>query len=308
MVRIYFLFFFYILSTAVTNAQAVSFGVEKQSADFLSDGTRIHAEIYRPKSNDANEKFPVVIMSHGWGGTADLLSDTAHEISQAGFIVIVIDYRGWGKSDSRLIQIKSKNGKYTSTREMREVVDPLDQAEDIFSTINWASSDSQFDKQNIGLWGTSFSGGLVVYVASRDKRVKALVSQVGAMGWGEHIEKFSREWNSKGAQRARGEIDYPQPGVKEVGNLKGGIIWEKLSRFNPIQDSANLKNTAALFIVAKNEELFRNEDHSLAAYNKIDSEKEYLVIPNIKHYDIYSGTTRKLASKAAINWFEKYLK
>jgi len=282
--------------------------IEKKTTDIMSDGTRIHADIYRPKVADQTLKFPAVILSHGWGGTANLLSDTATEIAQGGFVVVVIDYRGWGRSDSRLVQVKNKDGKLSKTRELREVVDPLDQAEDIFSAINWVTSDPQVEPSSIGLWGTSFSGGLTVYVAARDKRVKAIVSQVGSMGWGPYTDRFVREWNSKGGQRARGEIEYPQPGVKEVGSLRGGMVWEKLARFRPYEDADQLRNVAALFIVAKNEELFRNEDHSLAVFNKLSGVKDYLEIPNIKHYDIYSGAVRKTATKAATNWFEKNLK
>jgi fermentation-respiration switch protein FrsA (DUF1100 family) len=86
------------------------------------------------------------------------------------------------------------------------------------------------------------------------------------------------------------------------------MVWEKLARFRPYEDADQLKNVAALFVVAKNEELFRNQDHSLAVFNKLSGVKEYLEIPNIKHYDIYSGPARKTATKAAINWFEKNLK
>jgi dienelactone hydrolase len=282
--------------------------IEKKTADIMSDGTRIHADIYRPKVGDQALKYPAIIMSHGWGGTANLLSETAADIAQGGFVVVVIDYRGWGRSDSRTIQVKNKDNKFGKTRELREVVDPLAQAEDIFSAINWAASDPQVEPSNIGLWGTSFSGGLTVYVAARDKRVKAIVSQVGSMGWGPYTDRYVREWNTKGGQRARGEIDYPQPGAKEVGSLIGGMVWEKLARFRPYEDADQLKNVAALFVVAKNEELFRNEDHSLAVFNKLSGAKEYLEIPNIKHYDIYSGPARKTATKAAINWFEKNLK
>jgi dienelactone hydrolase len=281
--------------------------IERFSADILSDGTRIYADVYKPKPADTSTKFPAVIMSHGWGGTANLLTDTARDIAKSGFVVVVIDYRGWGKSDARIVQFKTKDGKFKS-RELREVVDPINQAEDILNTINWVSSEPSVDATKIGLWGTSFSGGLVVYVAARDARVKAFVSQVGAMGWGLYGDRFVHSWNEKGNQRSRGEIDFPMPGVKEQGNLRGGMVWEKLSRFKPLDDASSISNVASLFIVAKKEELFNNAEHSWLAYNKIAGNKEYLEIPNITHYEIYTGQGRQIASKAAIEWFEKFLK
>lgn len=303
---VFFLNFCLLLAPGFCHAESVD--VQKQSADILSDGTRISADVYRPKVADQARRFPAIIMSHGWGGVASHLAETASDIARAGFVVVVIDYRGWGKSDARLIQVKDKDGKFSKTRELREVVDPLDQAEDIFSAINWVASDTQVDSSKIGLWGTSFSGGLAVYVAARDKRVKALVSQVASMGWGSNYTSFANDWYSKGGQRARGRLDHPPPSLKEIGELRGGMIWEKLVRFRPIEDADTIKNAAALFIVAQNEELLNNKDHSLAAYNKITAAKEYVELPNIKHYDIYTGSARKTATKAAIAWYDKHLK
>ena len=287
---------------------ADNFEIQKQTADIVSDGIRLGADVYRPKSSDQNQKFPAIIMSNGWGGLASHLTETASDIARAGYVVVVIDYKGWGNSDARLIQVKDKDGKYTKTRELREIVDPIDQAEDIFNTINWTASDKQVDASNLALWGTSLSGGLVVYVAARDRRIKALVSQVGGMGWGPNYDTYLNDWNSKGAQRSRGRIEYPLPGITEIGSLKGAMIWEKFARFRPIEDADKIKNAAALFIVAQNEELMDNKDNSLAAFNKVQTSKDYIEIPNIKHYDIYSASTRKSVTKIEIDWYDKYLK
>ena len=128
------------------------------------------------------------------------------------------------------------------------------------------------------------------------------------MGWGPNYDTYLNDWNSKGAQRSRGRIEYPLPGIIEVGNLKGAMIWEKFARFRPIEDADKIKNAAALFIVAQNEELMDNKDNSLAAFNKVQTSKDYIEIPNIKHYDIYSSSTRKNVTKIEIDWYDKYLK
>src|SRR5262249_42446409 len=132
------------------------------------------------------KKLPTIIMSHGWGGLAEHLRPTAIAFAKAGYLVIAFDYRGWGKSDSRLIlagpKSRDKDGKLVAeVKEVREVVDPIDQTADIMNAIHWAVGDEQCDPERIGLWGSSYSGGHVVYVAARDPRVKAFVSQVGAM-------------------------------------------------------------------------------------------------------------------------------
>jgi len=59
------------------------------------------AEVFSPKG--ANEKLPTILMSHGWGGTAEALRPDAVVFARAGFLVVTFDYRGWGNSDARLI-------------------------------------------------------------------------------------------------------------------------------------------------------------------------------------------------------------
>ena len=143
------------------------------------------AEVFAPK-DPKGEKLPTIVMSHGWGGTAAMLRPDAVAFARAGYLVVTFDYRGWGKSDSRLILAgkppEKKDGKLVAeVKEVREVVDPIDQTTDILNAIHWVAGEKQCDPERIGLWGSSYSGGHVVYVAARDPRVKAFVSQVGAM-------------------------------------------------------------------------------------------------------------------------------
>ena len=49
------------------------------------------------------------------------------------------------------------------------------------NAIHWVAGEPQCDPAHIGLWGSSYSGGHVVYAAARDPRVKATVSQVPAL-------------------------------------------------------------------------------------------------------------------------------
>ena len=141
---------------------------------------------------------------------------------------------------------------------------------------------------SVGLWGTSFSGGLVVYVAARDPRVRALVSQVGYMGQSvasTPASALEKSYNDA-TRRARGELGYPPPGVREIGHLTGAPIREKFLLYAPVDDVARLRNCAMLFIAAEREELFDNRQHPLLAYERATDPKKYVVIPNIAHYGI----------------------
>jgi pimeloyl-ACP methyl ester carboxylesterase len=72
-----------------------------RAADIISEGTRMAAEVFSPKK--ATARLPTIVMSHGWGGTAEHLRPDGVAFAQAGFLVVTFDYRGWGNSDARLI-------------------------------------------------------------------------------------------------------------------------------------------------------------------------------------------------------------
>ncbi len=289
--------------------------IEQRTANIMSEGVRMHADIYHPKS-PAGKALPTIIMSHGWGGTASLLRTQAMDFAAAGYFVIAFDYRGWGNSDSRVILTKAAPSEKTGQRfvaevkEVREVVDPLDQGQDILNVVHWAAGETMVDQNRIGLWGTSFSGGLVAYVAARDARVRAFVSQVGFFGRsklsGTQDDRRMRAF-TEGTKRARGELPYPAPRAREVGNLQGGPIREKFLHYDPIDDMAKIKHCAALFIAAENEELFDNKDNPELAYQRAAEPKQYVVIPNIAHYGVYSQA-RVEVTKLAVEWLDRYLK
>ena len=118
-----------------------------READVMSEGTRIAAEVFTPKE-PAEGKLPTIVMSHGWGGTAKGLRPDAVAFAQAGFLVVTIDYRGWGNSDSRLIlageKPKEVDGKLVAeVKEVREVVDPIDQTTDILNAIHWLQGEKR---------------------------------------------------------------------------------------------------------------------------------------------------------------------
>lgn len=283
-----------------------------RTADIRSEGTRMAAEVFAPQK-PATDRLPTIVMSHGWGGTAAHLRSTAVAFAQAGYLVVVIDYRGWGNSDSRLIQTDKKpekqDGKLIAeVIEVREVVDPIDQTTDLMNAIHWAAGEKQCDPDRIGIWGSSFSGGHVVYVAARDPRVKAFVSQVGAMDarWTIANPAVRNHTFSQGSARAHGTIGYPEPGAK-FNNMTGQPIWEKLMQYAPIEDIGRCKSCAKLFIIAENEELFDNKEHAILAHERATGVKKLVSIPGIKHYGIYNEA-RERAQREAIDWFDEHLK
>ncbi|PZS17644.1 MAG: alpha/beta hydrolase [Pseudonocardiales bacterium] len=109
---------------------------------------------------------PCVVMAHGFGCTRDGgLLPFAERFAAAGAEVIVFDYRGYGTSDGA----------------PRQDVNHRRHRQDYQSAIGVARALPGVDPARIVLWGTSYSGGHVVAVAARDRRVAAVISQGAAM-------------------------------------------------------------------------------------------------------------------------------
>jgi hypothetical protein len=284
-----------------------------RKATIISEGSRMAAEVFTLKGNE-DKALPTIILCHGWGGVAERLRPEALAFARAGYFVVSFDYRGWGASEGRVLPTmplaRGKPGEpFTAeVKEVREVVDPLDMATDLQNAVHWVHGEKQCDAKRIGLWGTSYSGGHVVYVAARDPRIKATVSQVPGMDSRFVLMGPARKQTmDEATKRARGELGYPAPGAVTVGSLRGAPIAERLMNYAPVEDADKAPHCAMLFIIAEKEELFDNRDHGIKAHEKAKGPKKLITIPNIKHYGIY-GEARGQAQKDAIAWFDEHLK
>lgn len=109
---------------------------------------------------------PCLVMAHGFGGTRDCgLLPFAEGFAAAGLDVVAFDYRGFADS----------------TGSPRQLVSHWRQREDYHAAIAAARKMPRVDSDRIVLWGTSYSGGHVVAVAARDRRVAAAISMTPAM-------------------------------------------------------------------------------------------------------------------------------
>ncbi len=290
--------------------------VAVRTANIISEGTRMQAEVYSPKGTD--KPLPCILMAHGWGGTAAGLRRDAIFFAKHGYFAVAFDYRGWGSSDARLILTKPAppaaerpNGKFTAeVQEVRGVVDPIDQGIDWLNAIHWIAAEPGCDMQRFGIWGSSFSGGLVVWVAARDHRVKVLHSQVGSLTGADMTRRtpeLRKQMEAEATAYARGAKQYPEAYKKEVGNLIGAPIRAKFDIYSPVDEVNRAKQCAMQFVIAENEELFDNRNHAILAYDRFEGVKRLVNVPKIKHYGIYYEA-RDEAQRLALEWFEKHLK
>lgn len=286
--------------------------IDWRSGTIRSEGTRLAAEIFSLQAN-ADRKLPCILMAHGWGGTVRGLRPDAVAFARAGYLAVAFDYRGWGGSDPRVILAEpAPDGDASRFRAeviaVREVVDPVEQTRDWLNALHWLQAEPMCDTERIGVWGSSYSGGHVLYAAAHDRRVKAVFSQVGGMDSRfvvANAEQKSRTL-AEATRRARGELAYPAPGAVEVGALRGAPIRDKLMHYAPVELAREASHAALMFVIAENEELFDNRDHAIKAHAAATGVKKLVTIPGIKHYGIYREA-RERAQQLAIAWFDEHL-
>ncbi|MBB1057510.1 alpha/beta fold hydrolase, partial [Dietzia sp. B19] len=137
----------------------------RDDATFLSGGTGCAAWVYRPEtsSDPGGTTAPAIVMAHGLGCIRDLrLPAYAERFRDAGFVVVVFDYRHFGASDGQ----------------PRQFLDIGRQLDDWRSALAFTRSLTGVDPDRVIAWGTSFSGGHVLTLAGTGERLAGVVAQV----------------------------------------------------------------------------------------------------------------------------------
>ncbi len=133
----------------------------REDLNFDCAGTSLAGWLYRPAAAD-DASVPCVVMAHGFSATRrDGLEPYAERFADAGFGVLLFDYRGFGESGG----------------EPRQVIDIRGQQDDYRAAIRAAARVPWVDPSRIALFGSSFSGGHAVTVASGDAQIAAVVVQ-----------------------------------------------------------------------------------------------------------------------------------
>src|SRR5665213_3171662 len=135
--------------------------VQTATVEFYSGGERISALWRTPDT--ATGPVRAIVQGPGWLGLKDAkLYVRYHEaLVEAGFGVLVIDYRGFGDSGGP------------------KELSPRVQLEDLVNAVTYLTTREDVDADAIGVFGTGGTGGgNAILLAAVDARVRAAVSQV----------------------------------------------------------------------------------------------------------------------------------
>jgi len=294
--------------------------VERRAVTIWSDGTRMAGDLYLPRDRKTDQKLPSIVFANGTGGSKRKLPARLGPVfAENGYAFLAFDYRGWGESDSKLMMVKpmpetDESGEVTvKARALRWHVDFADQVEDIRNAVAFLAGEPGLDGSRIGLFGTSYGGGLVTWVGAYESRVKCIVMQVPGMAAGRSGKDPFPPYALK-VKQARGETE-PVPYKTQRRGKKGSRYYHmryntaKSIDYIPVEAAKQIK-VPTLIVDAEKEELLNvNRNGKLVAgiLAKQGTTVRYHVLKGATHYSIYKEFFTETL-KLQISWLDEHLK
>ena len=286
----------------------------ERPVSYYSEGDRLAAVLYLPA--EVSGPLPGVVLCHGFTGVKELiLPDYARGFAQAGFATLTFDYRGFGESEGT-------SGRLVARR----------QIEDIRNSLTFLGSLPEVDPGRLALWGTSYGAANVIVAGAADSRVRCVTAQVGFADGGARwrdrppaesapflamVEAERRKrvlTNESTMVEPLQLLSDPETGAfftagrQRLPGLARPISMEFLEstlEHRPIAAVGNL-GCPLLLVAAELDSLTPSAD-SEALYAAANEPKRLVVIPGIRHYEIYSGEPLRRSIHEAVVWFRAHL-
>ena len=286
---------------------------------FSSDGIELVGYLHDPPGLAPLEPRAGVLVCHGFGAHQErVLPEVAAQLAELGYRAMTMDYRGFGESDGPRWRML-----------------PQEQVRDIRSAITFLQDQPGVEPSRIGLWGTSFGGANVAYVAGVDRRVGCTVSVVGvgcgerwlrslrrAWEWREFRAELDEDWRQQvrsGRSRMvdRTYIMLPDPPSQAAieatlaafPNACRQLPLETaraVLEFHPEEVVGRIAPRPILFIVAGEDGLVLNE-LTRELFDRAGEPKGWVVLPGLPHYDTYLPENLAQVLRHTTQWLERHL-
>ena len=296
-------------------------GVMVSQVTFYSNEQPTYAKLFYPAGFSPNDSWPAVVLGHGYNALSIAIEKYGARFAERGLVAMVIDYRSYGFSDPWVRLLEPEAGLARQREVIKEVPIELErtrlvqrrQVEDIRAAISYLQGEPGVNPDQIGVWGSSYGGGVMLNVAGHDSRVKAVVGQVsGANGLtAKGPASISDELLQDQIRRARTGRGAEVIGGFSFRTLIGleARFWEREAR--PGRSIERIpQTTAVLFILAENEELSdpHGPDGPFEAVKHLKGPAAVFEIPHVGHFQVYGGPPFEVSSNTAAEWFLHYLK
>ncbi len=291
-----------------------------QEVHFYSGGHRLAATLKLPPSVATRGPVPAVVQGPGWLGLRDAkLYQPYHDaLVQAGFAVLVIDYRGFGDSEG--------DGRR---------LDPAAQVEDILNAVTFLEGLDEVDAGRLGAFGSGGTGGgNAVMAAGLDTRIRAVVSQVPIADGRDWLRRMRREseWlelldrvesdrrnrvlsgsselvdpreeimiatPERRATTVKSDVDQRVPQRVELASVEAILVYRPIDVVERIAPRA-------VMLICVERDATTPEDHAMALFERARPPKKLVVQTGTTHYAAYAQYA-DVVVPMIVDWFEMHL-
>ena len=289
-----------------------------ESVSFFSEGVRLAGDLYRPADTGGGARAGIVLC-HGYTGVKSLyLPDNARELTEAGYVVLAFDYKGWGASEGPRARLA-----------------PFGRVADVRAALTFLETRPEVDRARLGLYGTSYGGATAIWAAALDQRVRCVVSVVGVGDGRRWMRSVRRpdEWHDL-VERARQDREAAalsgESGLAErdeillqdrasaalsaaaraanphtVSQVPASFIDETLC-FHADWVVGRIAPRPVLFITTDNDRLVPPEE-SEALYRNAGAPKKLVALEGYGHYDVYAAPAFGEVMAATLDWYREHL-
>ncbi|WP_166352825.1 alpha/beta hydrolase [Phytoactinopolyspora limicola] len=288
------------------------------SVTWFSEGTRISGLFRRPDS--ISGPVPAIVQGPGWLGLKDAkLYVRYHEaLTNAGYAVLIFDYRGFGDSDGD-----------------RGVISPAAQLADLRNAVTYLTTRDDVVADAIGVFGSGGTGGgNAVLLAAADPRVKAAVSQLPVADGADWLHRMRSEYewleflaalDEDRAQRVltgTGRLVHPREEImvptaerrstKVKSDVDGKIptsvplaCAEEIIAYRPVDAAGTL--TTPLMVIGVENDATTPTDHAEAVYAAAGGPKSLIMQRHTSHYAAYDRYWTAVTPRI-VSWFDRWLR
>ncbi|MHB2024058.1 MAG: alpha/beta hydrolase [Mycobacteriales bacterium] len=283
---------------------------------FYSDGYRL-AGLWRTKDG-IGDGMPAVVQGPGWLGLKDakLYLRYHQALTDAGFGVLIFDYRGFGESQG--------------PRDL----DVPGQLRDLRNAVTYLTTRPDVSADAIGAFGSGGTGGgNAVLLAAVDPRVRAVVSQVPVADGRDwlHRMRSEDEWLAflgalaedakERVLTGRGRMVHPREEImvptgerrttavksdvdERVPELVALAAARDILDYQPRDAAARL--TTPLMVVAVENDATTPTDHAVGLYQAAKGPKRLIMQHNTTHYGAYDKYWESVTPQI-VDWFRRFL-